>query len=164
MDLAVFVSIIASELKDFLLLDITPSLFALGLVVHHVVTCLGCLWCLTVPVGRGVVTLNAIVAELGSCSFNIHSLWPTVGTCAFYCVFMTASNILAYVLSLRFVAVAKDAGADVTFYSTALVLLVVLRQAPIVKIGAEQLSNGSFKKAMAWRVFRLVLERKPKSA
>jgi len=99
-------SIIGCEMKDFFLGTITPVY-----IFHHIIAIVGCLFCLLHPVGAGVVTLLAIVAELGSGFCNVYYLDKASSTKFWgYILLMGGSNVAGvymmwshyWVLSLQY--------------------------------------------------------------
>ena len=97
-------------------------------VLHHSAVCVGVLLCLSLPSGVGLVTLNGLLAEIGSGTFNLSLLfskgWPAR---LLYSIAMTASNIFGLFCLYKFIDLD---GLDWKFkisYSLLCGLLVILR-------------------------------------
>jgi len=151
-DMLVWSLAIAHEMKDALLLDVRATLPDAGFVIHHASTVAGALFCLHVPVGKGLVTLNAINAYLGSAMYTIPDiidfLWPErrravrASKCAYY-VAMTASNVLAVVIGREFDSLAQERMKNAEIYQYLLLMLVMVRQMPVILgIRCEYLGAG----------------------
>lgn len=148
---------IAHELKDALLMDIQLTSFSFGLVAHHTVTIAGCLGCLYVPVGRGIVVLNSVNAYLGSSTFNIATTLPiilphrtdlcTSARYLYYCI-MTASNVIGLYLAFEFdKATGRDSSISPLYaqcYWIATWALVILRQGGMFQmlLGSCEISSS----------------------
>lgn len=143
---------IAHEMKDAVLLDVRPTLPDIGFVIHHASTVAGALFCLHVPVGKGLVTLNAINAYLGSAMFTIPNiikfLWPKqhravrAARCAYF-VAMTASNVLGVIIAREFDSLAHGRMDHAEIYQYLLLMLVMCRQTPVIMgIRCECLGAG----------------------
>jgi len=142
LDEFMYYCVIANELKDFVMLDLEFSLYKMGMVVHHILTILGALWCLQVPAGKGIVTLTCINAEFGSAVYCLEvlapRLWPRrprirLAVSVLYVAGMTLSNllgILGAVLFHREVAGRHEGFVDI--FWVFVTLLVALRQVPVI--------------------------------
>jgi len=90
----IFYTIIACMLKDGLLFKLELNQYSQGIAMHHIMTVVGCSLCLVMPVGRGWVTLNAWVAEIGSAAYVVYKLYPHLSSKLLYVLLMTGSNVL----------------------------------------------------------------------
>lgn len=147
-----FCAIMGCEVKDAILLDVQLNAFDLGLVVHHLATVIGCLFCLRLPLGKGVVVLNAVNANLGSAVFNfatmIPLMWPTSrkrlqAARVAYWFGMTVSNVAGALLAMEFDRVTADEIETTSkrVYTVLTAILVVLRQLPVLKMMWDDFSG-----------------------
>eukprot|EP00930_Biecheleria_cincta_P047976 TRINITY_DN33369_c0_g1_i1.p1 TRINITY_DN33369_c0_g1~~TRINITY_DN33369_c0_g1_i1.p1 ORF type:complete len:287 (-),score=25.60 TRINITY_DN33369_c0_g1_i1:167-1027(-) len=140
-DMLVWSLTIAHEMKDAVLLDVRATLPDAGFVIHHATTVVGAMFCLHVPVGKGLVTLNALNAYLGSAMYTIPDiiefLWPErrravrAARCAYYFA-MTASNVLGVIIGREFDRLAQGRMEHAEVYQYLLVMLVMVRQMPVI--------------------------------
>jgi len=84
------IATIGYELKDFLYGKVS-----FGFLLHHIFTFGGCLLCLFTPAAVGLVTVNCLVAELGSAFSNLYTLYKGKSLLFTYVMAMTLSNCLA---------------------------------------------------------------------
>eukprot|EP00906_Rhabdomonas_costata_P009441 RCo013356 len=92
-------SIIGAMMKDFWVYgDLNQWFF----VVHHLLTVVGDSLCLCVPSGVGIVTLNALNAEVLSVAYNIKVLYPSTASRLAHLVLMGLSNTGGVALSVLF--------------------------------------------------------------
>eukprot|EP00455_Lapot_gusevi_P055839 TRINITY_DN9132_c0_g2_i2.p1 TRINITY_DN9132_c0_g2~~TRINITY_DN9132_c0_g2_i2.p1 ORF type:complete len:301 (-),score=68.69 TRINITY_DN9132_c0_g2_i2:308-1156(-) len=125
----VHLSIIGYELKDFFTGGVTP-----GFVLHHLFTIAGCTLCLFTPLGAGIVTINALVAELGSAFYNLFTLAcpDSVLGLSMYVVMMSTSNGLAgWITSQYWIIDGLGLGWKVSYLILA-VLLIAIRTMGVV--------------------------------
>eukprot|EP00658_Telonema_sp_P-2_P056408 TRINITY_DN44861_c0_g1_i1.p1 TRINITY_DN44861_c0_g1~~TRINITY_DN44861_c0_g1_i1.p1 ORF type:complete len:342 (+),score=79.98 TRINITY_DN44861_c0_g1_i1:92-1117(+) len=94
------VSILGYELKD-----LSYGCIHWTWLVHHGITFIGVLMVLNMPAGLGLVSLNGLIAELGSGFFNLRYIWENLLTRYLYFVGMFLSNgvVVAFTVLLWWV-------------------------------------------------------------
>mmetsp|Transcript_60961 Transcript_60961/g.108333 ORF Transcript_60961/g.108333 Transcript_60961/m.108333 type:complete len:283 (-) Transcript_60961:22-870(-) len=156
LDLLVFACGMAQEIKDSILLDVRARPEDIGFLIHHAATVAGCLFSLNVPVGRGLVTLNAINAYLGSAAFNLCDMVPFLypdrpalkqKVVVFYWLVMTSSNGLACYVAVQFHHIAATEMRCHHVYTVLTALLVLLRQVPVLMSIYENCAGCAVKEA-----------------
>lgn len=94
----VFYCLMGGLLKDIYVQKAhVMDLFGMGLYAHHLVAISACSASLCFSLGGGIATLNAVMAEVGSGSFNVYILKNTARTITFYMTCMTATNIIGMI-------------------------------------------------------------------
>ena len=123
----VHLSIIGYELKDFFLGSVSA-----GFAVHHAFTFAGCSLCLFSPGGVGMITVNALNAELGSFFANLFVVRRTASVLALFALLMTGSNLVAGWITVEYWS---DSGTNLGFrlaYVCLAVALILVRSVGIL--------------------------------
>ena len=89
----IFYSCFGYALKDFIVAEVD-----FGFFLHHLFTIIGAVLCLKSPLGVGIITLNGVVAEVGSNFYSLNTLFKDRIRIAYF-IIMNASNIFAAYLS-----------------------------------------------------------------
>jgi hypothetical protein len=109
--------------------------------VHHLAATFGCLYCFYVPVGKGLVTLNCLVAHIGSGLYSCYSLRPTLFWTWVYVLGMTLSNFICAFNGFKYQALRAARHETATVYMVLLAVLVVLREIPVIQVCVDWIAT-----------------------
>lgn len=116
------VSIFGYELKD-----VAYGCIHWTWLIHHGLTFIGCVFVLNMPAGLGLVTLNGLIAEMGSGIYNLNVIWPNSCTAIAYFIGMFISNGLVAAFAVLLFYVDNMAIGWKVCYGIIVLLLFILR-------------------------------------
>jgi hypothetical protein len=141
-------SIIGAMIKDYWLYGDSIDWF---FSIHHLLTVCGCSLCLVVPKGVGIVTLNALNAEICSVFYNCKVLFPCALTSVNLFVFMGISNLAALYIAHQFITLPIAMHWTIP-YGTLCILIFLIRCGGWVQtvqvLSTRQTRSSTVKKAV----------------
>lgn len=133
-----FFTTMGYELKDFMRSPFPD----IGLIIHHVFTVLGCVLCLLLPAGVGLVCMNCIDAQVGSGFFNAYVFYPARWNFWLFVAMMSVSNAVAIWLFFEFLTLNLSL---VWFmcYGIVVFALALMRQGNVIIMCVDHAKNGN---------------------
>eukprot|EP00294_Goniomonas_avonlea_P006912 CAMPEP_0114553472 /NCGR_PEP_ID=MMETSP0114-20121206/7681_1 /TAXON_ID=31324 /ORGANISM="Goniomonas sp, Strain m" /LENGTH=254 /DNA_ID=CAMNT_0001738427 /DNA_START=173 /DNA_END=937 /DNA_ORIENTATION=+ len=118
-EMQVHASIVGAMFKDYWFYGRD---FELAFLCHHIMAIAGCSMCTSVPLGVGIVTLNAIQSECVSVFYNVKVIFDSKLARLGFLITMPMSNVLGLYLAYRF----ANLGVPIQWHATYTLLAIGL--------------------------------------